>query len=252
MKDLLFQKDKDWIQKHLEGRYSGRFVRIEVGEEPELTGEGQRVLFSDGQEVMGESVIKEVSQKEVRFDPLTPVRKPNPKPPQHRGFVYVDADQASRYSIEFMGVEHSFKTLHDLMRGVLEKREEARNSDDVLYHTIWRDVQGLNLNSRDEFCDRIPRGKIDSVREEVQVEMVVFPPTTAEVVKKRFRESSKATRIHGSLEEYVEAVKKFYLEKGRKRIVEDIDDVLNSGRSAATDDVRELVKQKVASSGGVM
>ncbi|MFU1780266.1 hypothetical protein ACM16X_02670 [Haloarcula japonica] len=245
MKDLLFQMDRDWIRKHLESTYDGRFCRIPVSQEPELSGEGQKILFSDGDKVIAESVITEIRSGEVRFEPLTAVRKPNPESPPGNGFEYVDAEECGRYSIRFHGVEHVYKTLHDLIEALLEKREEMRNSEELLCHTVWSRVQDLDLNRFEEFEERMDRGTIVGVRDEFQVEREVYPPTDPEELVERYRGSSRATRMHGSLRGYVEKAKEFYREKGRDTVADRLDAEVQFPDEVGGERSNEIVKERV-------
>lgn len=244
MKDLLFRRDREWIQHKLYSNYSGMFCVIEVDEEPELTGEGQKVLFSDGDQIIGESHILEVNEDSIRFDPLVPVRKPHPETPPEKGFEYVDAEECGRYSIELVGIEHEFETFHDLVKGILKKREAARNSEDVLCHIIWTEVQDLDLNNIDEFSERLGRGKIAREMDEVQVQKCFCPPTDPEVLVDRFKSSKKGSRLYESISGFTRQAKSFYRERGRDELVEKLNEV--DVQTSTQEKVNSVVKQKVS------
>jgi hypothetical protein len=221
--DLLVEKSRSWIEERFYENYSGRFCRLELNEKPGQAGEGDLVLFSDGDRVYGEARIEDVKSGFVRLEPLTPVVKPNPEEPPGYGFEYVDAGDCGKYSIELGGKEHVFETFHDLTRGILEKRPPARNRDDVFCHVVWSEVQSLDLNSQEEFLDRMSRSEILSIRNGLQIEKLVYPPTGPDVVESRYRGSSKAHRIYGSLENYVDDVKEFYAKRQEGGIVYSLD-----------------------------
>ena len=246
MKDLLFKMREEWVKKHLQGRYDGRFCRVPVRQEPELSGEGQRILFSDGERVIGESVISDIRKGEVRFEPLTAVRKPNPVEPPENGFEYVDAEDCGRYSIRFHGVEHGYETLHDVVEAVLDKREEARNSDEVLCHTFWTKVQDLDLNRYEDYSERLDRGTLLGVRDEFQVQRGVYPPTDPEIVVKRYKESARATRIYGSIKGYVETVQEYYREDGREDLAEEIGERVELPDESEDGRSNEMVRERVS------
>jgi hypothetical protein len=221
--DLLFSRSEEWIKNHLYQNFSGRFCRLEIDEEPEQAGEGEKVLFSDGEQIRAESYIEEVRKDCLRLEPLTAVQKPNPEDPPGTGYVYVDAEDCGKYCIEFMGMEYVYETLHDLIEAILEKKPVARIDEDVLCHIIWTEVEDLNLNDRSDFLDRFERGDIVRVRNELQVKRGVFPPMEPDEVRSRYSGSAKANRIYESLENYVEQVKEFYAEQGRDAVVERMD-----------------------------
>lgn len=242
--DLLVQKSEEWIRDHLYQNYDGRFCRIEVDEEPEQAGEDDLVLFSDGDTVRAESHIIETSSDSVRVEPLTPVQKPHPKEPLGHGFEYVDAGDCGKYSIKFMGMEHVYETFYDLVKGILEKKPGARNWSDVLCHIVWTEVEERDLNNRQEFVDRLDRAEIISVRDDLQVQRVVFPPMDPDELRKRYTSSSKASRIYQSLGNYVEDVKQFYREQGDDRIVERLENSFSDLDQDSIDARKEVVREK--------
>jgi len=221
--DLLVEKPQPWIEERIYENYSGRFCRLELNERPGQVGEGNLVLFSDGDRVYGEARIEEVKTDFLRIEPLTPVVKPNPEEPPGYGFEYVHAEDCGKYSVEFAGKEHVFETFHDLTRGILENRPSARNRDDVFCHIVWSEVQDLDLNTQGEFLDRMSRSEILSIRDGLQTEKLVYPPTDPDVVESRYRGSSKAHRIYGSLEDYVDEVKEFYAKRQEGEVVFSLD-----------------------------
>ena len=214
MKDLLFKMNEDWVKKHLDGKYEGRFVRLPVKEHPELTGEGQKVLFSDGDRVIGESVLKEVNEDEIRFKPLTGVNRPNPEMPQENGFKYVDAEDCGQYEIRFMGMVHEYETFKELVRGILKKRPSTRNNLEQLQHAVWAEAQDLDLNKWSDYTQRIDPSTVQTQVEEIQVGKCFYPPTDPEELVNRFNSFSKATRMYNGLREYVEDSADFYREQG--------------------------------------
>jgi len=244
MMDILVQKDRKSIKSKLKGQFSGRFCYFsDFNGVPEQTNEGCRILFSDGENVIGESVILDVSSSEIRFEPLTPVRKPNPESPPGTGYKYVDAGDCGKYSIDFHGVEHVYETFHDLMKAVLKNRPKARNSEDVLLHTIWTDVEGRDLNDREEFCQRFERGTVLRIRDEVQLDRLQYPPTDPDVLEKRYSQSTKAYRVFGSLEGFVDDVMEFYRERGEARSVEDLDELVTDSGERTLEGRKQLVRE---------
>jgi hypothetical protein len=196
--------------------------------------------------VIGESVISDIREGEVRFEPLTAVRKPNPEEPPENGFEYVDAEDCARYSIRFHGVEHGYETLHDVVEAVLDKREEARNSDEVLCHTFWTEVEDLDLNRYEDYSERLDRGTLLGVRDEFQVQRGVYPPTDPEIVVKRYKESARATRIYGSIKEYVETVQEYYREDGREDLAEEIGERVELPDESEDGRSNEVVRERVS------
>jgi hypothetical protein len=240
--DLLFRKDEDWIKNHLYQNFDGRFCRLEINEEPEQAGEGEKVLFSDGDEVRAESYIEDVRKGCIRVEPLTPVEKPHPEEPPGTGYVYVDTEDCGKYCIEFMGMEYVYETLHDLIEAILEKKPVTRIDGDALCHIIWTEVEDLDLNHRSDFLNRFDRADIVRVRNELQVKRGVFPPMEPDEVRDRYSGSAKASRIYESLENYVEQVKEFYSERGRDVVVERMDEAFSFEKNREEErkkDVRE-------------
>lgn len=241
--DLLFWKSEEWIKNHLYQNYSGRFCQIEVNEKPEQTSEGEKILVSDGDKVRAESHIEEVREDSIRVEPLTPVQKPHPEQPPGTGYEYVDEGDCGKYSIEFMGMEYVYETLHDVVEAILEKRPETREREDLLCHLIWTEVRGTDLNDWPEFVDRLDRGTIVRVRDELQVKRGIYPPTEPDEIRDRYSGSAKASRIYESLERYVQQVKDFYREQGSEEVVDRVDEAF-SFEEDSLQDRKELVKQK--------
>jgi len=218
--DLLFRRDEEWIKNHLYQNFTGRFCRLQVDKEPEQTSEGEIVLFSDGEQVRAESYIEDVGKDSIRVEPLTAVQKPHPEEPPGTGYEYVEAEDCGKYSIEFMGMEYVYETLHDLIEAILEKKPVTRIDEDVLCHIIWAEVEDLDLNDRADFLERFDRADIVRVRDDLQVKRGRFPPMEPDEVRNRYSGSAKASRIYESLKNYVEQVKEFYGERGRDTVVE--------------------------------
>lgn len=249
MKDVLVQKDLERIKDLLASNFDGRFCYYrDLNGRPEKTKPGKKILFSDGRRVRGESVLIEVYEGELRFEPLTPVERPNPDSPPARGFKYVDAADCGKYSIEFVGMEHSFKTFKDLVRGILRNVPEARNSLDELKYQIWISCQDLDFSDREDFEERIPSGDIKRVLEEVQLQDCFYPPTDPEVLRKRFNRSSKGSRIY-NLEDFVRKAVEFYREKGEISVAEDLEEAFELSVDSDRKDVAEIVKEKVSGGG---
>lgn len=248
MKDLLFQMSQDWVKKHLQSKYEGRFVRLPVNEHPELTGEGRKVLFSDGDRVIGESELKEVSDDEIRFEPLTAVNRPNPERPQENGFKYVDAGDCGQYEIRFMGMPHEYETFKDLVRGILEKRPPTRNNPEQLQHAVWSEAQDLDLNKWSDYRERIDPETVRTKVEEIQVGKCFYPPTDPEELVNRFKSYSKAGRMYNGLEEYLEDAATFYREQGDPRTAETLLDEtkLPEDQRMSTEERHEVIVKKVA------
>lgn len=225
--DLLISRNEKWIKNHLYQNFSGRFCRLEIDEKPEQTSKGERVLFSDGDRVRAESYIEEVRKDCIRVEPLTAVEKPHPEEPPGTGYKYVDAGDCGKYSIEFMGMEYVYETLHDLIEAIMEKKPVTRIDEDVLCHIIWTEVEDLDLNDRKDYLERFDRGDIVRVRDELQVKRGVFPPMEPDEVRDRYSGSAKASRIYESLENYVEQVKEFYEERGRDGVVERMEEAFS-------------------------
>jgi len=247
MQDVLVQLDLESIQKKLKGRAEGRFCYYrDLNGMPEGTQEGQKILFSDGQEVRAESILLDVSEGEFRFEPLTPVKRPNPESPPSRGFTYVDSSECGKYEISFMGVEHSYKTFHKLLKGILKNIPESRNSLDELKYQIWIRAQDLDFSDREDFQDRIESGAINAVRDEIQIRNCIYPPTNPKELKKRFRRSSKANRYY-SFDDFVKESSEFYKENNEKKNAQKLKDSFDFSRSDnSSEEARKIVKEKVA------
>lgn len=126
MQDVLVELDIEDIKSRLASNCSRKFCYYrDLNGVPEGTKEGQKILFSDGQEVRAESVLLEVSEGEFRFEPLTPVHRPHPSSPPSRGYKYVDSEDCGQYEVNLMGMMHEFKTFDDLMKGLLRNRHSA-------------------------------------------------------------------------------------------------------------------------------
>ena len=249
MKDVLIQRQKGWIKARLEGSFPGEFCYFRgLNGVPEQTEEGQRILVADEESgrVLGESVLADVSEGELRFFPLTPVRKPAPEDPPSKGFKYVDADSCGKYSIEFMGVEHVYKNLDKLLRGILEKRPETRDDLDLLYHIIWTEVQNLNLNEYCEYQERLVTGKLKTLVDQIQVQESRFPPRTPEKVEERWKNTSKGLRKFEDLERYLQSVKGFYRENGQSGVVDELDNYFDfRSKSEKSQSSKERVLEAV-------
>jgi len=246
VKDLLFQMSEDWVKQHLQGKYEGRFVRLPVNNHPELTGEGQKVLFSDGSRVIGEAELKEVSDDEIRFKPLTGVNRPHPKQPQENGFKYVDADDCGQYEIQFMGMVHEYETFKDLVRGILKKRPQTRNNIEQLQHAVWAEAQDLDLNKWSDYSDRIDPSTVRTQVEELQVGKCFCPPTDPEELVNRFKSYSKSGRMYHGLQEYVEDAADFYREQGSPSTAETLsNEVELPEHQKPVEQRHELIKEKV-------
>ncbi|MCU4753468.1 hypothetical protein OB919_16000 [Halobacteria archaeon AArc-curdl1] len=252
MKDLLVQENLESIKSKLRGRTKGSFVSYrEVNQKPEQTGEGRKILFSDGQRVRAESKIINVREGEIRCNALTPVNRPHPKEsPKENGFKYVDATQCGNYHIKLMGIEHSYRLFTDVLKAVLEHREPARNELDVLKHIIWTEVQDLDLNQQSDFEKRIGEGILRSKCNEIQVRYCQFPPTDPEQLQTRFNQSTGSRRRYQGLQGYVESAAEFYRKRGEKSVTNRFDQYFDF-QDQATDIevVKQTVKQKVAKQG---
>ena len=195
MKNVLIQADRRKVKHKMKSEIpKGRLAFWSVKGKPRETGAGARIMFSDGERVFAESVILDVSKGKIEFDPLNPVNKPNPVEPPDRGFKYVLDSERGVYTIDFVGVEHEFDTVKDLVTAILKHRPKCRNSDTELKFTIWKEVQDLDLNKKDEFRKRINDRTITRVRAELQNHENKFLPTDEEVLKERF---NRADEIRG-------------------------------------------------------
>ena len=250
MKDLLFQMDEDWVKKHLRGKYDGRFIKLDVKEHPELTGKGQMVLFSTGDQVVGEAELKEVDQDEIRFEPLKPVSRPNPEQPQENGFKYVDADDCGQYEIQYMGMIYEFKTFEDLVRGILKQKPSTRNDLEQLQHIVWSEAQDLDLNNWSDYSERIDPSTVRTTVEEIQVWNCAFPPTDPEELVDRFKSYAKSTRRYEGLKEYVEDAADFYREQGSPSKAETLlDEVELPETERPTEERHQVIVEKVSETG---
>jgi hypothetical protein len=232
----------------LESQVQDRFCYYrDLNEQPNGTEEGRRILFAVDGEVRGESVLEEASREQFRFEPITPVRRPLPESPPSRGFTYVDADDCGQYEIEIMGMVHEFRTFKDLMKGLLEGREEARNSIDDLLYAVWVECQGQNLLNREQFSDRIPRSKVETVRCELQVRDCFYPPTDPQELKELYRSAKTGKRSYRGLREYVQSAADFYRDRGRDEVVSELSKIFekkeDSGRTRV--DPKEKVVDRV-------
>jgi len=84
-------------------------------------------------------------------------------------------------------IEERFENRKELVRKVLEEKEEARNSDRFLIWFIWTQVQELDLNkfSQGGFLDAYNAETIRRVRAEIQNNEEELLPTDPEVIKSR-------------------------------------------------------------------
>lgn len=250
MKDLLFQRSEDWIKERIQGNHKGRFVKIDVREHPELTGQGQKVLFSTGDKVIGEAELKEVDEDEIRFEPLTVVSRPNPKQPKENKYEYVDADDCGQYEIQFMTTPHEYETFQDLVRGILKKRPPTRNDLEQLQHAVWAEAQDLDLNKWSDYSDRIDPSTVRTHVEEIQVWNCAFPPTDPEELVDRFRSYPKSTRRYETLKEYVEDAAEFYREQGDPGKAETLlNEVELPEEERPTEERHQIIVEKVAETG---
>ncbi|MFB1064848.1 hypothetical protein [Natrinema sp. H-ect4] len=255
MKDVFVQENREDIKSKLSPNFDGRFCYYrDLDGKPEKTKAGKKILFSTGQRVIAESTIIEIEEDYIRFDPLTPVSKPNPASPSKRGLKYVNAEDCGKYDIRIMGIEHSYKNTHKLVRGILENRMEARNDRDLLKHIIWTKAQDLDLSDYDDFQERIEPGYIDKVVNEIQLQNCAYPPTDPDVLKSMFKHSKKVNRHFDSLEEFVNSAVKFYDRDGSKSEAKKINSsfsfqgsgTVSTGAGDQMDSVKEKVKQVVA------
>ena len=250
VKDVLVQESREDIKGKLAPNFDGRFCYYRgIDEKPERTKAGKKILFSTGQRVIAESTIIEIEEDYIRFDPLTPVSKPNPESPSRGGIRYVDAGDCGKYDINIMGIEHSYRNTHKLIRGILENRREARNDRDLLKHIVWTKAQDLDLNDAGEFHERIEPGYIEKVANEIQLQNCAYPPTDPDVLESMFKHSKKVNRHFDSLEEFVNSAVKFYDRDGSKSEAKKINSSFSfqGSGSVSTDsgDQMESVKKRV-------
>lgn len=57
--------------------------------------EGNKIMFTDGKNVIGEGIIIEVKTHEIVFTPLKRVNYPQPKVAPTRGFTYVEKGRSA-------------------------------------------------------------------------------------------------------------------------------------------------------------
>jgi hypothetical protein len=126
--------------------------------------------------------------------------------------------------------------------GSTEKRvlERAEEQDSVR-------SKDLDLSDREEFGDRISSSDIRRVLMVLQIEQCVFPATDPGVLRKRFRESSKGSRLY-SLEDYFGEAADFYRERGEDKVVERLESQVSEGSSDGVniEKVKEVVKSRVS------
>lgn len=254
MRDVLVQESREDIKGKLSPNFDGRFCYYrDINEKAEGTKPGKKILFSTGQRVIAESTIIEVGEDFLRFDPLTPVSKPNPASPKAKGVRYVDAGECGKYDIKIMGIEHSFRNTHKLVRGILEKRPQARNDRDLLKHIVWTKAQDLDLNDADDFQDRIEPGYIDNVANQIQLQNCAFPPTDPETLESMFKHSRKVNRHFQDFEDFVTSAVQFYDRNGSSGEAKKINSAFSFSSSSSFSDsagtdieeVKENVRQTV-------
>jgi len=250
MKDVLVQESREDIKGKLAPNFDGRFCYYRgLDGKPEKTKPGKKILYSTGQRVIAESTIIEVEEDYLRFDPLTPVSRPNPASPSKRGLEYVDAEDCGKYDIEIMGIEHSYRNTHKLVRGILENRREARNDRDLLKHIVWTKAQDLDLNDSGQFQERIEPGYIDNVSNQIQLQNCAYPPTDPETLESMFKHSSKVNRHFQNFEDFVNSAVKFYDRQGMSGEAKKINSAFSFSSSSSFSDSAgidiEEVKQKV-------
>lgn len=208
---ILVKASSKRIKSCLKGqRKAGSFCYFKgINGSPRKDVEGMKILYSDGDRVRGMSVVTSSRPGELQFSPLTPVVRPNPASPPEKGFKYVDLEQ-DLYSIEFMGVQHFFHTLDELILKVLEKRPGTRDDLQLLSHVVWTEVQDLQLGEFNQYQERIPRSEISKIARKYQVRKLQYPPRTPDSVKSRFRGYGKAYRHYDSVRDYAFQVRDYY------------------------------------------
>jgi len=206
---ILVKASTSRIRNCLKGQREGFCYFKGLNGSPRKDVEGMRILYSDGDEVKGESVVVQAREGELKFSPLRPVVRPNPESAPEKGFKYVTLEQ-DLYSIEFMGVEHFFHTLDELILKVLEKRPGTREDLQLLAHIVWTEVQDLELSNYSDYGERIPVSEISKIARKFQVRELRFPPRTPDGVKKRFRNYGKAYRHFDSVRDYAFQVRDYY------------------------------------------
>lgn len=93
-----------------------------------------------------------------------------------------------KYEWERNNHTEKFENAKEVVRRILEVNEDARNDDAVLQHIFWTEVQGLDLNDRDEYSEKaVNHNTIKRSRQEIQNQKHEFFPTKPEVIFKRCR-----------------------------------------------------------------
>ena len=91
----------------------------------------------------------------------------------------------AKYTWERNGRKEKFNSVKDAVRRILRVNEDARNSDTVLEHTFWTDVQGLDLNNRDDFMKKANSSTISRSRRRIQNDENLHFPTEPKQLFKR-------------------------------------------------------------------
>lgn len=82
--------------------------------------------------------------------------------------------------------EEEHKTLKDKIRDILERKEQARNSDKFLIWYFWKYEEGIDsLDDFVEFKEGKSSRSIVRARAEIQNDDGEFLPTKEEVIRKR-------------------------------------------------------------------
>ena len=255
MKDILVQESREAIKSKLTGKFDGQFCCYnDLNGKPGKTEAGKKILFSTGQRVIAESVITDVGYGEIRHEPLEAVSRPNPASPPKKGVEYVDADSCGKYSIELMGIEHSYKNTHKLIRGILKNRKIARSNRELLKHIVWTEAQDLDLNDRQDFEERIEPSYIEKTANDLQLQNCVYPPTDPDTLESMFKHSKKVNRYFDDLQSFVKSAVKFYDENGSPGDARRVNSAFSfsstgsfSDSSVDRDEVNDRVKEAVAS-----
>lgn len=88
--DVLIQTTRASIEHKMEGNaIEGSVCWWNVNGKPRRCSKGDKILFSDGDEVFAEGTILDVKEGEIIFTPLEGVSKENPEEPPSRGFKYL-------------------------------------------------------------------------------------------------------------------------------------------------------------------
>lgn len=177
---------------------------------PRRDVEGMKILYSDGERVLGQSVVIGSRDGEIKFSPLEAVRRPLPESPPEKGFKYVELDEDELYCVELMGVPHFFRTLDKLILELLEKRPATREDLDLLCHIVWSEGEGLDLNKYSEYRERVPRSEVSKIRRKYQVRELQFPPRSPEEVKNRYKAFTGSYRHYDSVRDYAFKVRDYY------------------------------------------